>query len=108
MQRDQPSTGPGDLGRSRGTAGEGRAASDSRRGLQASRMGSARLRQLRGACVLGESAQVLRFGALVEVRQAIGAVGTEDQTSRSKKRRKKTGIRKTATDFHRTTQIIKK
>src|SRR5580700_9272132 len=94
MQRDQPSPDPGDLGRSRGTAGEGRAASDSRRGLQASGMGFARLREFRGSCVLGEDAQVLRFGTTLEVRQAIRAVRTEGQTNRSKKRRKKTGVRK--------------
>src|SRR5580693_3355151 len=93
MQRNQPSTGPGDLGRSRGTAGEGRAASDSHRGLQASRMGSARLRQLRGACVLREGAQVLRFGASVEVRQAIGAVGTgKDKTDAGTKHREKASL----------------
>src|SRR5579863_1300203 len=96
MQRDQPPTGPGDLGRGRGTAGESRAASDTHRGLPASRMDSARLRQLRGARVLREGAQVLRFRALVEVRQAIGAVGTwKDKANGGTK----TGIRKTSHGF---------
>ena len=58
-----------------------------RRGLQAGRVGAARLRGFRGARILGKGAQVLRSGAAVEDGQAAGSLRSEDSREATARRR---------------------